>query len=115
MDLIVHAGAATNWLRPAASPTPGIPLGTASFLTEYHKHGRLLDAGTVEQAEDSAQAWLADTLDGQAFAARGQLQRTSSPILRQPARRVNSTGRGKALQRGSSRHMTVYRAMPPAL
>jgi hypothetical protein len=31
----------------------------------YYKHGQLLDAGTIEQAEDSAaQAWLADTLDG---------------------------------------------------
>jgi len=35
-------------------------------LTEYHKHGRLIDAGTIEQAEDSAaSAWLADTLTGQ--------------------------------------------------
>jgi hypothetical protein len=31
----------------------------------YHNHGRLLDAGTIEQAEDSGeQAWLADTWDG---------------------------------------------------
>ncbi len=37
-----------------------------SVLGEYHKHGRLLDSGTTEQAEASAaRAWLADTLDGQ--------------------------------------------------
>ena len=36
------------------------------MLTEYHKHGRLIDAGTIEAAEDSAaSAWLADTLAGQ--------------------------------------------------
>jgi hypothetical protein len=28
-------------------------------LAEYHKHGRLIDAGTIEAAEDSAaSAWL---------------------------------------------------------
>jgi hypothetical protein len=37
-----------------------------TVLGEYHKHGRLLDGGTVEQAERSAaRAWLADTLAGQ--------------------------------------------------
>src|SRR5699024_8330856 len=37
-----------------------------SVLGEYRKHGRLLDAGTVNEAETSAaRAWLADTLDGQ--------------------------------------------------
>jgi len=36
-----------------------------SVLAEYHKHGRLLDGGTLEQAERSgAGAWLADTLAG---------------------------------------------------
>jgi conjugative relaxase-like TrwC/TraI family protein len=36
-----------------------------SVLVEYHKHGRLLDGGTLEQAERSAAgAWLADTLAG---------------------------------------------------
>jgi conjugative relaxase-like TrwC/TraI family protein len=36
-----------------------------TVLGEYHKHGRLLDAGTAEQAEASAaRAWLADTLAG---------------------------------------------------
>ncbi|NKQ53553.1 relaxase domain-containing protein [Amycolatopsis sp. K13G38] len=36
-----------------------------SVLGEYHKHGQLIDGGTLEQAEDSAaRAWLADTLQG---------------------------------------------------
>ena len=35
------------------------------MLDEYAKHGRLVDAGTVEQAEQAAgRAWLADTLAG---------------------------------------------------
>ena len=39
--------------------------GDQSVLGEYHKHGRLLDAGAIEQAEQSAaRAWLADTLAG---------------------------------------------------
>jgi hypothetical protein len=34
-------------------------------LAEYHRHGRLLDAGAIEQAETSAaRGWLADTLSG---------------------------------------------------
>ncbi|MQA63401.1 MAG: relaxase domain-containing protein [Actinophytocola sp.] len=37
-----------------------------TVLGDYAKHGRLLDAGTREQAEASAaRAWLADTLAGQ--------------------------------------------------
>jgi AAA domain/TrwC relaxase len=40
--------------------------GDQTVLTDYHKHGRLIDAGTIEQAEASAaRAWLADTLNGQ--------------------------------------------------
>jgi hypothetical protein len=36
-----------------------------SVLGEYHKHGRLVDGGALEQAEASgARAWLADTLAG---------------------------------------------------
>nr|WP_255426123.1 MobF family relaxase [Pseudonocardia sp. C8] len=36
-----------------------------SVLRDYHRQGRILDAGTVEEAEASAaRAWLADTLDG---------------------------------------------------
>ncbi|MGI9000838.1 MAG: MobF family relaxase [Pseudonocardia sp.] len=39
--------------------------GDPTALTEYHKHGRLLDGGTVEQTEaGAARAWLADTLAG---------------------------------------------------
>lgn len=39
--------------------------GDASGLTDYRKRGRLLDAGTPEQARSSAaRAWLADTLTG---------------------------------------------------
>lgn len=37
-----------------------------AVLAEYHKHGRLLDGGALEQAETAAaRAWLADTLTGQ--------------------------------------------------
>ncbi|MGH3479285.1 MAG: MobF family relaxase, partial [Nocardioidaceae bacterium] len=36
-----------------------------SVLSEYHKHGRILDGGPAEQTEAAAaRAWLADTLDG---------------------------------------------------
>lgn len=39
--------------------------GDETVLAEYHKHGRLLDGGALEQTEDTAaKAWLADTLDG---------------------------------------------------
>jgi conjugative relaxase-like TrwC/TraI family protein len=39
--------------------------GDPAVLAEYAKHGRLRDAGTVEQAERAAaRAWLADTLSG---------------------------------------------------
>jgi conjugative relaxase-like TrwC/TraI family protein len=39
--------------------------GDPDVLGEYHKHGRLIDAGAIEQAEASAaRAWLADTLAG---------------------------------------------------
>ena len=39
--------------------------GDESVAAEYAKHGRLVDAGTVEQAEQAAgRAWLADTLAG---------------------------------------------------
>ena len=39
--------------------------GDESVLGEYHKHGRLLDAGALEQAEASAaRSWLADALAG---------------------------------------------------
>ena len=36
-----------------------------TVLADYHKHGRLLDGGALEQAETAAaRAWLADTLTG---------------------------------------------------
>ena len=36
-----------------------------TVLADYHKHGRLLDGGALEQAEAAAaRAWLADTLAG---------------------------------------------------
>jgi hypothetical protein len=36
-----------------------------SVLRTYHEHGRLIDAGAIEQAESSAaRAWLGDTLNG---------------------------------------------------
>jgi conjugative relaxase-like TrwC/TraI family protein len=39
--------------------------GEESVLGDYHKHGRLLDAGSIEQAQASAaRAWLADTVAG---------------------------------------------------
>jgi len=74
MDLVAsHAAAPTYelaetrrfteaWERQA---TLRLRDGDASVLTEYHKHGRLLDCGPVEQAERSAaRAWLADHLAG---------------------------------------------------
>lgn len=39
--------------------------GDVAVLDEYVKHGRIIDAGTAEQAETTAaRAWLADTLAG---------------------------------------------------
>ncbi|WP_246633220.1 MobF family relaxase [Pseudonocardia nigra] len=39
--------------------------GDAGVVGEYAKHGRIVDAGTPEQAEQAAaRAWLADTIDG---------------------------------------------------
>jgi hypothetical protein len=72
MELIVDAGTAYEltearrftheWERDASLR---LRAGDETVLTEYHKHGRLIDAGTIEQAEDSAaKAWLADTLAG---------------------------------------------------
>jgi ATP-dependent exoDNAse (exonuclease V) alpha subunit len=73
MELIVGAGASYElaearrftheWERDASLR---LRAGDESVSTEYHKHGRLIDAGTIEQAEDSAaKAWLADTRTGQ--------------------------------------------------
>jgi conjugative relaxase-like TrwC/TraI family protein len=39
--------------------------GDGTVLRDYHQHGRVLDSGTTEQAEQSAtSAWLGDTLAG---------------------------------------------------
>ncbi|MBV8997011.1 MAG: AAA family ATPase, partial [Pseudonocardiales bacterium] len=72
MELLVDAGASyeltearrfTHDWEQAASLR--LRAGDETVLEEYHKHGRLLDCGTIEQAEDSAAtAWLADTLSG---------------------------------------------------
>ncbi|MCF7552610.1 MobF family relaxase [Pseudonocardia sp. WMMC193] len=72
MDLLASAGAryeladarrfTASWERGASLQ---LRAGVESVLRDYHRHGRLLDGGTLEQAESSAaQAWLADTLAG---------------------------------------------------
>ncbi|PWV82443.1 conjugative relaxase domain-containing protein, TrwC/TraI family [Prauserella marina] len=72
MHLMADAGAAyelvearrfaAEWERTASLRLRD---GDETVLGDYHKHGRLLDGGTLEQAEASAaRAWLADTLDG---------------------------------------------------
>ena len=39
--------------------------GDESVLGEYHKHGRIIDGGAIEQTRDAAaRAWLADSLAG---------------------------------------------------
>jgi len=73
MELMVDAGASyeltearrfTHAWEQAASLR--LRAGDQTVLAEYHKQGRLLDCGAIEQAEDSAaRAWLADTLSGQ--------------------------------------------------
>ncbi|RJQ92384.1 MobF family relaxase [Amycolatopsis panacis] len=72
MELIAEAGASyeltevrrfhARWERTASLRLRD---GDASVLATYHKKGRLIDAGTREQAEASAaKAWLGDTLVG---------------------------------------------------
>jgi len=72
MELLAQAGASyelaearrftAEWERDASLR---LRAGDGGVLREYHQHGRLVDAGTVEQAEQSAaRAWLADTLAG---------------------------------------------------
>ncbi len=73
MELVADAGASYEladarrftqlWEREASLR---LRSGDESVLTEYHKHGRLLDGGALEQTEESAvRAWLGDTLAGQ--------------------------------------------------
>ncbi|WP_296376788.1 MobF family relaxase [Pseudonocardia sp.] len=72
MDLIAASGARYElaearrfrheWERDASLR---LRAGDESVLRIYHQQGRLIDAGTSEQAEDSAaRAWLGDTLAG---------------------------------------------------
>ncbi len=66
------AASSTSSPRSAASPTAWegpaslrLRDGDTTVVGEYAKHGRLVDAGTVEQAEQAAaRAWLTDTLNG---------------------------------------------------
>ncbi|MFB9745477.1 MobF family relaxase [Pseudonocardia sulfidoxydans] len=72
MELLSGAGAryeladarrfTEEWERAASLR---LRAGDESVLRDYHRHGRLLDSGTPEQAEAAAsKAWLADTLAG---------------------------------------------------
>jgi len=72
MDLLSQSGARYElaearrfhheWERDASLR---LRAGDESVLREYHQHGRLLDSGTAEHAEESAaRAWLGDTLAG---------------------------------------------------
>jgi len=72
MDLIAASGASYElaearrfhhpWERAASLR---LRAGDESVLREYHQQGRLLDAGTAEQAESAAiRGWLGDTLAG---------------------------------------------------
>jgi hypothetical protein len=72
MELIANSGSSyelaearrftSRWEREASLR---LRAADQSVLEEYHKHGRLLDCGAVDQAEESAgRAWLADTLAG---------------------------------------------------
>ncbi|MFD1965336.1 MobF family relaxase [Pseudonocardia alni] len=72
MDMLAAAGSryeltdarrfSDGWERAASLR---LRAGDETVLREYHQHGRLIDAGTRDDAETSAgRAWLADTLDG---------------------------------------------------
>ena len=72
MNLMVEAGGSYELTEARRFTTPwerdaSLRLRAAdqTVLGEYHKHGRLLDSGTIHQAEASAaRAWLADTVAG---------------------------------------------------
>lgn len=72
MDLLAQAGGryeladARRFHHPWEGPASlRLREGDETVLQTYHQRGRLLDAGTLEQAEASAaRAWLADTLAG---------------------------------------------------
>ncbi|MDD7966132.1 MobF family relaxase [Actinomycetospora lemnae] len=72
MDLVARSGARYDladarrftheWERDASLR---LRAGDPEVIKDYHRHGRLLDAGTLAEAEASAaRAWLADTLAG---------------------------------------------------
>ncbi|GAA4929254.1 conjugative relaxase-like TrwC/TraI family protein [Actinomycetospora succinea] len=72
MDLVANAGAryeladarrfTHDWERDASLR---LRAGDPEVIRDYHRHGRLLDAGSLADAEASAaHSWLADTLAG---------------------------------------------------
>jgi len=62
-ELVETRRFAQPWERAASL---GLRARDQRVLADYHKHGRLLDGGALEQAETAAaRAWLADTLNGQ--------------------------------------------------
>ncbi|MDD7942498.1 MobF family relaxase [Actinomycetospora lutea] len=72
MDLVAQTGTryelaearrfASEWEGPASLRLRD---GDETVLRDYHRHGRLIDGGRLEDAEASAsRAWLADTLAG---------------------------------------------------
>jgi hypothetical protein len=92
MDLIAATGAryeladarrfTHDWERAASLRLRN---GDETVLRDYHRHGRLLDSGTVEQAEAvAAQAWLADTLAGKRSLLVVEPQRTGRHTFRRP-------------------------------
>lgn len=79
-----------QWERAASL---GLREGDAAAIGEYDKHGRLIDAGTVNQAEARASdAWLADTLAG-----KDSLLVTST---NEQAARVNASLRDRLIDLG---------------
>ncbi|MEK6438945.1 MobF family relaxase [Pseudonocardia sp. T1-2H] len=106
MDLLANSGAryeladarrfTADWERAASLR---LRAGDEAVLRDYHQHGRLLDSGTVAQAEESAtRAWLADTLAGQRSLllvdSNEQAARLSSELRAELVRlgRVEETG-----------------------
>ena len=109
MELLANAGASYElaearrfeheWEREASLR---LRAADETVLGEYHKHGRLLDAGTADQAEASAaRAWLADTLSGTARAARRRHQRAGRPAVRVAARRAGPARPGRRGRRAA--------------
>ena len=84
--------------------------GDTTVVDEYAKHGRLVDAGSVEQAEQAAaRAWLADTLAGRGTllvvgtnaAAAGVSTQLRAELVR--LGRVHEAGSGSACPAGRAR------------